>query len=260
MYHGFFVFSFITDLYYALIQFSYSFYSALHRAGRDGDVQACRVLLQYGVDPTIISLQGYTATQLATEPVQRLLHGKALWLWFLFSSEKILKYLKLATVAKVHLTCPDFENWFVIRYYAMAMVKLNSRHKLWKYVYLNLASSQINSPPLKALQPLKRDSRPAEDPPGPGVDSEQQLLEASKSGDIECVRRILTAQPYLVNVRDLDGRHSTPLHFAAGYNRVPIVEYLLQHGADVHAKDKGWVEHTCQGGCLCSCEWVCLFD
>lgn len=78
MYHGFFVFSFITDLYYALIQFSYSFYSALHRAGRDGDVQACRVLLQYGVDPTIISLQGYTATQLATEPVQRLLHGKAL--------------------------------------------------------------------------------------------------------------------------------------------------------------------------------------
>ncbi|XP_050690454.1 poly [ADP-ribose] polymerase tankyrase-2-like isoform X1 [Eriocheir sinensis] len=78
-----------------------------------------------------------------------------------------------------------------------------------------------------------------EDPPGPGVDSEQQLLEASKSGDIDCVRRILSAQPHLVNVRDLDGRHSTPLHFAAGYNRVPIVEYLLQHGADVHAKDKG---------------------
>ncbi|XP_064089251.1 poly [ADP-ribose] polymerase tankyrase-like [Macrobrachium nipponense] len=78
-----------------------------------------------------------------------------------------------------------------------------------------------------------------EDPPGPGVDSEQQLLEASKSGDIECVRRVLVSQPHLVNVRDLDGRHSTPLHFAAGYNRVPIVEYLLQHGADVHAKDKG---------------------
>lgn len=37
----------------------------------------------------------------------------------------------------------------------------------------------------------------------------------------------------------MDGRHSTPLHFAAGYNRVPVVEYLLQHGADVHAKDKG---------------------
>ena len=42
-----------------------------------------------------------------------------------------------------------------------------------------------------------------------------------------------------MNCRDLDGRHSTPLHFAAGYNRVAVVEYLLQHGADVHAKDKG---------------------
>ena len=44
---------------------------------------------------------------------------------------------------------------------------------------------------------------------------------------------------FAVNCRDLDGRHSTPLHFAAGYNRVGVVEFLLQHGADVHAKDKG---------------------
>ena len=59
---------------------------------------------------------------------------------------------------------------------------------------------------------------------------------------MECVRAILAAQPSLVNVRDLDGRHSTPLHFAAGYNRVPIVEMLLHHGAHVHAKDKGSVD------------------
>lgn len=45
--------------------------------------------------------------------------------------------------------------------------------------------------------------------------------------------------PQSVNCRDLEGRHSTPLHFAAGYNRVSVVEYLLHHGADVHAKDKG---------------------
>ena len=32
---------------------------------------------------------------------------------------------------------------------------------------------------------------------------------------------------------------STPLHLAAGYNRIAIVQLLLQHGADVHAKDKG---------------------
>jgi len=46
-----------------------------------------------------------------------------------------------------------------------------------------------------------------------------------------------------VNCRDLDGRHSTPLHFAAGYNRKTVVEFLLKHGADVHAKDKGYM--TC---------------
>lgn len=34
---------------------------------------------------------------------------------------------------------------------------------------------------------------------------------------------------------------STPLHLAAGYNRTGIVQRLLQHGADVHAKDKGYV-------------------
>ena len=47
--------------------------------------------------------------------------------------------------------------------------------------------------------------------------------------------------PRNVNCRDMQGRFSTPLHFAAGYNRVEVVEYLLQHRADVTAKDKGWV-------------------
>lgn len=71
------------------------------------------------------------------------------------------------------------------------------------------------------------------------VDLESQLLEASKGGDSAVVTRLLTSCPHIVNCRDLDGRHSTPLHFAAGYNRVAVVEYLLSHGADVHSKDKG---------------------
>ena len=85
----------------------------------------------------------------------------------------------------------------------------------------------------------------------PPADLEYQLLEAAKAGDLDNVRRILSLvggsssgsgpSPalQLVNCRDLDGRHSTPLHFAAGYNRLAVVEYLLQHGADVQAKDKG---------------------
>ncbi|XP_043519928.1 poly [ADP-ribose] polymerase tankyrase isoform X2 [Frieseomelitta varia] len=125
--------------------------TALHRCVREDNVQACRILLSYNVDPSIVSLQGYTAAQVAAENV------------------------------------------------------------------------------LKILQ----------DPPSGTDDAEAQLLEASKSGDLAAVERILRTNPLAVNCRDLDGRHSTPLHFAAGFNRVPVVEYLLAHGADVHAKDKG---------------------
>ncbi len=57
------------------------------------------------------------------------------------------------------------------------------------------------------------------------------------SSPLSSLQSLCTAQN--VNCRDLEGRHSTPLHFAAGYNRVSVVEYLLHHGADVHAKDKG---------------------
>ncbi|KAF7495368.1 Poly [ADP-ribose] polymerase tankyrase-1 [Sarcoptes scabiei] len=68
---------------------------------------------------------------------------------------------------------------------------------------------------------------------------ENRLLEASRTGDLELVQMILEKHPHLVNCRDVDGRQSTPLHFAAGYNRLDVVEYLLEHGADVRAKDKG---------------------
>ncbi|XP_033757082.1 poly [ADP-ribose] polymerase tankyrase-1-like [Pecten maximus] len=78
-----------------------------------------------------------------------------------------------------------------------------------------------------------------EDPPVGGTDVDIQLLEAAKAGDIEVIKKLVSANPQSVNCRDLDGRHSTPLHFAAGYNRVGVVEFFLQHGADVHAKDKG---------------------
>lgn len=124
--------------------------TALHRCARDDNIQACRLLLSYSIDTSLISLQGYTAAQLASENVQ-----------------KILK-----------------------------------------------------------------------DPPDTEM-IECQLLEAAKAGDLDTVRRIVLANPHTVNCRDLDGRHSTPLHFAAGYNRVPVVEFLLENGAEVHAADKG---------------------
>ena len=45
----------------------------LHRCAGHGNMQACRLLLQYGVDPSIVSLQGYTAAQLAPDTIQKLL-------------------------------------------------------------------------------------------------------------------------------------------------------------------------------------------
>ncbi|GFR86628.1 poly [ADP-ribose] polymerase [Elysia marginata] len=126
--------------------------TALHRVAQQGNMQACRLLMSYAIDPGIVSLQGYTAAQLATENIQKLLR---------------------------------------------------------------------------------------EDPPVGGTDIDIQLLDAAKAGDLDLVKKLVATNLHAVNCRDVDGRHSTPLHFAAGYNRVAVVEYLLEHGADVHAKDKG---------------------
>uniref|UniRef100_W5MFT8 Poly [ADP-ribose] polymerase n=1 Tax=Lepisosteus oculatus TaxID=7918 RepID=W5MFT8_LEPOC len=122
----------------------------LHRAAHCGHLQTCRLLLSSGCDPLIMSLQGFSPSQMGNESVQQILQEGVL-----------------------------------------------------------IGNS----------------------------DADRQLLEAAKSGDLEIVKKLCTLQN--VNCRDVEGRQSTPLHFAAGYNRVAVVEFLLQHGADVHAKDKG---------------------
>ncbi|XP_056152735.1 poly [ADP-ribose] polymerase tankyrase-2 [Lampris incognitus] len=124
--------------------------TALHCAAHCGHLQTCRLLLNSGCDPLLMSLQGFSPSQLGNESVQEILQEGVM-----------------------------------------------------------IGNS----------------------------DMDRQLLEASKSGDLETVKKLCTLQN--VNCRDVEGRQSTPLHFAAGYNRLAVVEYLLQHGADVHAKDKG---------------------
>ncbi|XP_032087505.1 poly [ADP-ribose] polymerase tankyrase-2 isoform X3 [Thamnophis elegans] len=124
--------------------------TSLHRAAHCGHLQTCRLLLSCGCDPSIISLQGFTASQMGNESIQQLLQ---------------------------------------------------------------------------------------EGVPLGNSEGDRQLLEAAKAGDVDTVKKLCTT--HSVNCRDIEGRQSTPLHFAAGYNRVSVVEYLLQHGADVHAKDKG---------------------
>lgn len=50
--------------------------TALHRAALAGHIQTCKLLLSYGADPSIVSLQGFTAAQMGNEAVQQILNGK----------------------------------------------------------------------------------------------------------------------------------------------------------------------------------------
>lgn len=54
--------------------------TALHRAALAGHLQTCRLLLSYGSDPSIISLQGFTAAQMGNEAVQQILSGELKWI------------------------------------------------------------------------------------------------------------------------------------------------------------------------------------
>ena len=64
-----------------------------------------------------------------------------------------------------------------------------------------------------------------------------EILEAARNGQEDVLIQLLT--PLNVNCHVSDGRKSTPLHLASGFNRTQIVKLLLDRGADVHAKDKG---------------------
>ena len=51
-----------------------------------------------------------------------------------------------------------------------------------------------------------------------------------------CIKLYFSSSSYS---RDSQGRNSTPLHLAAGYNNLEVAEFLLENGADVNAQDKG---------------------
>ena len=55
-----------------------------------------------------------------------------------------------------------------------------------------------------------------------------ELLESARAGNEEKLLQLLT--PLNINCQATDGRKSSPLHLAAGYNRVRIVQILLKQG------------------------------
>jgi len=61
-----------------------------------------------------------------------------------------------------------------------------------------------------------------------------EIHDACRDGDLEAVRVFLDAKPKLVKSRD--GGGMTPLHVAAGNDRLEIVDLLLAGGAGVNVK------------------------
>jgi len=69
---------------------------------------------------------------------------------------------------------------------------------------------------------------------------EHRLYLAAEEGRLADVRRIIEKDPDLVNsfstVPDLRDTKYTPLHLASRYGHKPVVEYLLEKGADLEAR------------------------
>ena len=62
------------------------------------------------------------------------------------------------------------------------------------------------------------------------------IYDAAAFGDLETVQQLAEANPDLINTPNKKGK--TALFFAATTNRTPIVEYLLENGADVSVHDE----------------------
>jgi len=74
-----------------------------------------------------------------------------------------------------------------------------------------------------------------------------EIHDAVKTGNLDRVKRILTADPNLIDTPDIIGH--TPLSLSATYARWDIFQYLLETGANVHiiTKSNSTVAHSvCQ--------------
>ncbi|XP_041378224.1 ankyrin repeat domain-containing protein 49-like [Gigantopelta aegis] len=77
-------------------------------------------------------------------------------------------------------------------------------------------------------------------------DPAKRILTAAEKNLMTVVQSLLAQQPSLVNSRDND--QYTPLHRASYNNHADMVEYLLTHGADIHARTiDGW--HPLHSAC-----------
>ena len=137
---------------------------------------------------------------------------------------------------------------------------LDSKRDLSKNVLL----TTIEEPPMsKALNPdfiipaaeeeaALVTSAPSFATPEVSITDWEAVHEAIKNGEIDGVSRLIHAQD--IDLKDKE--RCTPLHLAVRYERVEVVQYLLDKGADVTLADGRW--NTAFSQAICSKQKDCI--
>ncbi len=77
---------------------------------------------------------------------------------------------------------------------------------------------------------------------------EEQLFEATETGDVKCAESLLVEHHVDVDVREPECRR-TALMGAASFRQKAVVELLLSRNASLHCKDR----LMCTAGASCAC-------
>ncbi|XP_016361568.1 tankyrase-1-like [Sinocyclocheilus anshuiensis] len=192
--------------------------TALHRAALAGHLQTCRILLSYGADPAIVSLQGFTAAQMGNEAVQQILNENIP----VRNSDVDYRLLEAAKAGDLD-TVKGFSLWASLWICAQCLY-------LFQHGADPTKKNRDGNTPLDMVKEGDTDIQDL-------LRGDAALLDAAKKGCLARVQKLCSLEN--INCRDTQGRNSTPLHLAAGYNNLEVAEYLLEHGADVNAQDKG---------------------
>ncbi|XP_069692291.1 ankyrin repeat domain-containing protein 49-like isoform X2 [Periplaneta americana] len=93
--------------------------------------------------------------------------------------------------------------------------------------------------PLGQVSGWDDDAEGVEEDRNPFQSNQKEILWAAENGELSVVRKLLMADPELINVKDKDGY--TPLHRACYNDHEEIVDFLLSQGADIAARtEDGW--------------------